>query len=216
MRHAVGLLALVALAAPAASRAADLFVQPTSAEQLLQTILARPAAELSSARVLRGTLVQRRHLSGLPRPLVSRGAFVLARDTGILWETREPFASEFVLTESGMILRDGDAQSRVKSADQPALRAALELFVAVFALDLARLEKSFELYGDSDGGRWRLGLRPRQARMAEVFTRAIVTGSRHVERIELEAPNGDRTEIELREVVASAESLEAHEAARFR
>ena len=216
MRHALGIVALVALAAPAASLAEELFDQPASAEQLLQTILALPAAELSSAQVLRGRFIQRRNLSGLPRPLVSRGEFLLARDTGILWETREPFASEFVLTESGMILRDGDTQSRVTSTDQPALRAPLELFLAVFALDLARLEKSFELYGEGDGSYWRLDLRPRQARMAEVFTRAIVSGSRYVERIELEAPNGDRTEIELTAVAASSEPLDAHEGARFR
>lgn len=216
MKQAVAVVALILLAASVVTAAADLFDRPVSAEELLRTTLARPAAELSSAQVLRGQFVQRRYLSGLPRPLVSSGEFLLARDAGILWETRAPFASEFVLADSGMILRDGVSQSRVKSTDQPALRAVLELFLAIFALDVARLEVSFDLYGEASGEHWRLGLKPKQARMAEVFTRAVVSGSRHVERVELEAPNGDRTEIGLADVVVRPQPLEAHEAARLR
>jgi hypothetical protein len=204
------------VAAPRIACAAALFDQPVSAAQLRTEILARPAAELAATAQIRGKFIQRRYLSGLPRPLVSSGEFTLAREQGILWHTLEPFASEFLLTPHGMTLRDGTTETHLPNTERPALKTALEMFLAIFALDVERLAGSFELYGLNDGDRWQVGLRPRDGGLAQVFERAVITGDRHVQRIELESPGGDRTEIEFSDVEARNSALDAVEAARFR
>jgi hypothetical protein len=203
-------------AAPADNPPPDsLFEHPVTAGELLKTTLAAPAAELSNAKVLTGKFIQRRYLKGLERPLISSGDFVLARGEGILWRTSVPFPSEFVLGAQGMSLRDGEARTVVSSAEHPGLRAALEMFFSLFALDVERLADSFELYGDSAGDHWRVGLRPRAGGLAQVFDHAVIGGGRAVERIELFTAGGDRTEIEFSGVETHA-ALDASDAARFR
>ena len=218
-RFAAVLIAVVSsglIATPRVARAASLFDQSVSATQLKHDILARPAAELSATTEISGKFVQRRYLSGLSRPLVSSGEFALARERGILWRTNEPFPSEFLLTAAGMTLRDGATETHVPQAERPALATALEMLLAIFALDVERLANNFELYGLTQGDRWQVGLRPRNGGLAQVFERAVISGERHVERIELTSAGGDRTEIELSDVVTRTTALDAAEAARFR
>ena len=198
------------------THAAELFEQPVSASELLHTTLAKPAAELAAAQVLTGRFVQRRYLAGLDRPLVSQGDFLLARGQGVLWRTVSPFASEFVLSASGMTLRDGASATHVSSSERPALRTALEVFFALFALDVARLAESFELFGRNEGDHWQVGLRPRDSGLARVFDQAVISGAHAVERIELSSAAGDRTEIELAGIETRASALDASESARFR
>jgi Outer membrane lipoprotein carrier protein LolA-like len=205
-----------AVAEPQPAPDTGLFEHPVSAAHLLQTTLSQPAAELSAAKVLTGKFVQRRYLRGLDRPLISSGDFMMAREQGILWRTATPFASEFVLTTSGMTVRDGASATHLSSAERPALRAALEMFFALFALDVARLGDSFELYGAEQGEHWQVGLRPRQGGLAQVFEQAVISGARTVERIELSSAGGDRTEIELSDTQTRTTALDAGEAARFR
>jgi Outer membrane lipoprotein carrier protein LolA len=221
VRHASLLLTLGLLAAAGVTSAQPdntshdaLFAHPQTANQLLQTTLARPAAELAHAKVLTGKFVQRRYLKGLERPLVSSGDFALARERGILWRTATPFPSEFVLSASGVSLRDGGNETRLSNAEHPGLRPVLEMFFALFALDVQRLADSFELYGDSSGDHWQVGLRPRESGLAQVFDRAVISGAQQVERIELASSGGDRTEIEFSGVETRA-ALDASDAARF-
>lgn len=213
---ACGLVAaIVLIAVPHGAQAEDLFERPVTTRQLLESVLSQPATELSTSRVLSGQFVQRRFLNGLARPLISRGDFLLAREQGILWRTREPFASEFVLTSAGMTLRDGTSELRVSDAERPALRTALDMLLAIVALDVERLSAGFELYGLKHDDRWQVGLRPRSGGLAQVFSRAVIIGARHVERIELVTAGGDRTEIELTDVATRSTPLDAAEAARF-
>ena len=82
-------------------------------------------------------------------------------------------------------MRDGASATRLSSAERPALRAALEMFFALFALDVTRLGDSFKLYGGEQGEHWQVGLRPRDGGLAQVFEQAVIGGARTVERIEL-------------------------------
>ncbi|HZF26812.1 MAG TPA: outer membrane lipoprotein carrier protein LolA [Steroidobacteraceae bacterium] len=209
------LVATAAAAQPGSAANGALFEHPVTAGQLLQTTLAGPAAELSKAKVLSGKFVQRRFLKGLERPLASSGDFVLAREQGIIWRTATPFPSEFVLSDKGMSLLDGDTETRLSAASHPGLQAALKMFFALITLDMERLTGSFDLYGDNQGDRWQVGLRPRDGGLAQVFDRAVISGAQTVERIELSTAGGDRTEIEFSGVATRAE-LDASDAARFR
>jgi hypothetical protein len=212
--HQAHSAAAVAAAQPDGTSHDELFQHPQTADQLLQTTLARPAAELGHAKVLSGKFVQRRYLKGLDRPLVSSGDFVLARERGILWRTAAPFPSEFVLSAGGVSLRDAGNETRLSNAEHPGLRPVLEMFFALFALDVQRLADSFDLYGESSGDRWQVGLRPRESGLAQVFDRAVIGGAQQVERIELSSSGGDRTEIEFSGVETRA-ALDASDAARF-
>jgi hypothetical protein len=192
-------LLLVLLLLAGAARA-DVFEHALSPAQL--SALLGPAAQpLAATAGLRGRFEQRKYLPGLPKPLVSTGEFLFARDIGVWWHTRTPFDSVFILTREGARSRDeGGTETRVRAEDQPGVAVAARIFFALFALDFEALSRDFDTYGAPAGKAWQVGLRPRQAALLAVFSEALIEGSAQAERIELRDPHGDRTEIVFPEV----------------
>lgn len=188
------------------------FAHPATAEQLRGSLLTRALARVEGSRILEGQFVQRRTLRGLARPLESRGEFLLARDLGIRWRTLEPVASELVITRSGFSFKDASGAP----ARQPQLRVATGLLFALFSLDLATLERRFELSGSGTPESWQIGLRAREPGTARTVRRAILRGGETVESIALENGEGGEMQIELREVSARASELSDEERALFR
>ena len=191
------------------ARCDDVFAHPVTGRQLLDTILAEPSSALAGAKVLQGRFVHRKTLSELPKPLVSTGEFIFARDLGVYWRTREPFDSVFVLTPQGLAQTDEGAETLRLSADrQPAVRVIAKVFFALFALDVDALSGSFDLFAAPRAARssepWTIGLRPKSSAVANVFQRALLTGRRDVEQVVLIDKHGDATTIELRAVEHSA------------
>ena len=157
---------MLALYLAATAQAADPFAHPATGKAL-QATLARPAAQLSTAQVLQGRFTHSKLLREIPKPLVATGEFVFARDLGVYWHTRQPFDSVVVLTERGILEQNEGSQSLNLSADeQPAVRMIARVFLAMFTLDLARLEQTFELFSVTEGARWTLGLKPRSRALA--------------------------------------------------
>jgi hypothetical protein len=216
MTRFAALLALLLASMGFAEPASDAFAHPATAAELRESLLAPVTRDLARATVLTGSFTQRRVLQEIPRPLISRGDFLLARELGVQWHTREPFDSELVLTRSGMTMRAESAETVELSAqDQPAVRAAAEIVFALFALDLETLEQRFLLFAAGTPADWQVGLRPRDAVTASVFRQAVISGSGQVERVVLEDAAGDRTEVHLSDVAARSAPLSASERANF-
>jgi hypothetical protein len=210
----VALLLLLGMARVHAGDA--LFERPRTAHDLVATVLSDTAGKLRQARTLRGKFVLRKHLREIPAPLTATGEFVFVRDLGIYWHTVTPFDSVFLLTPRGALQRDEGSESyRMDANQQPGVRAALEIFAALFGLDVDLLANNFQLYGVGDAQGWRVGLRPRGAAMSAVFTQAIVAGKAQIERIELSDNNGDRTEIVVHDMQPDNKAPDAQTRALF-
>jgi hypothetical protein len=208
-------MAATPAATPAAGVADAVFTHPATTAQL--AMLTRATVHsLESAKVVRGRFVQRRYLADLAQPLQSTGSFLFARQAGIEWHTEEPFDSQFLLTESGITQRDeGGVSLHIQASEQPALAVVSRVFFALFALDIDALSHDFELFGEPRGTGWVLGLKPRAAGLGSVFRHAVVSGGASVDRVVLEDGNGDRSEIDLREVTYDRAGLNAEERQRF-
>lgn len=208
------LLALLLLAGGAR---ADVFEHPLTPAQL-SALLGPAARPLAAAAGLRGRFEQRKSLPGLPKPLLSTGEFLFARELGVWWHTQTPFDSLFILTREGARSRDeGGTETKVSAADQPGVGVAARIFFALFALDFDALSRDFDTYGVAAGlgdKGWQVGLRPKQAAMSAVFSEALIEGVTQAKRIELRDPHGDRTEILFPEV-SSLPSLGPAERQRF-
>ncbi|HKY91723.1 MAG TPA: outer membrane lipoprotein carrier protein LolA [Nevskiaceae bacterium] len=176
----------------------DVFAHPATPAQLLE-LVGPSARTLAAQPVLAGTFAQRKFLRELPTPLRSDGDFVFSKELGVVWHTVRPFDSELVLTREGMTQRAQGAQTaRVDAAQQPAVRVSVELFFALFALDVDRLAADFELFATKAGEGWQLGLRPRPgAALAAAFSSVVIDGAQRMTRVELVEANGDRSEIDL-------------------
>jgi len=180
-------------------------------------LLAAVAARLSDAPVIHGRFEQTRRLSGFANPLVSRGDFVLARERGVVWSTREPFASSLLVTPERLVMRgaDGRVQQQMQADAQPAMRVVGESVIAVLRGDLQTLSARFEVAGKLAGKNgWSLTLTPRDAAMRRVFARIELAGDRFVRDVRLEEAGGDSTHVKLIDPSA-ATRLAADEEPRF-
>lgn len=207
------LMALALLLSLPLPLSADVFAQAATAESIRRLVPAT-ATTVAAEPVLQGRFNQARKLSDLPKPLLSSGRFVFARDRGVLWQVEKPFASEFVLTPAAMITREGGRERRMAAQEQPGLNIATRLFTALFTLDIAALEKDFTLHAAGDAKAWTLGFKPKHAALAQHFATATMQGGADVESIRLTDARGDVTELKL-SGLTSAKTLSSADAKRF-
>lgn len=199
-----------------AMAATPVFDSPVNAEQLRQ-MTAPAARELAKTPVLRGSFVQRKFLSDIPKPLKSSGNYVISRGQGIWWHTQLPFDSDFILTAGSMVqLDDGKVSARLSAEQQPGLRVVGDVFFSIFSLDPSALAGNFELFGQrGQRDAWTMGLRPRASALRNVMSETVITGAVRVDKVEFWDSHGDRTEITLSSS-ANAAPLSAEEAALFK
>lgn len=172
---------------------------------------------LDASPVLQGEFEQSKSLKGFKNPLVSKGEFLLARSQGIVWETKQPFASTLVITRERLLARraDGSVATQMEASREPALRLVNELMFALLAGDLAALSQRFKVEGELQGAQgWKLQLTPTDALLAGQFTGITLEGDRHVKAVRLAERNGDTTQIRFG-AVRSAPALSPEAAKRF-
>lgn len=172
---------------------------------------------LSDAPVQRGEFEQRKTVKGFRHPLVSRGDYLFARDRGVVWRTREPFASTLVLTRDRLVSRaeDGRESGGMDTRQTPALRAVNGLLFALLSADLAALAERFTLDGEAAAdGPWRLRLSPRDPALAAWVQRIEMAGDRQVQTVRWLEPGGEQTDLRF-SAQSGAARLEPQEAARF-
>lgn len=210
MRRALAALLLMMMSMPGG--AAELFDKPTSAAEL-KTALAAPIASMQASTRMQANFTQLKHLSGFPQPLKAAGDVRFLRGLGVIWHTAQPYDSTFLFDAKGM-RQVGPAVSKTPPSP-PAMRMVSDVFLALFELDLARLEATFELFSQPREGGWVLGLRPRDPAVAALADRIRVEGGAAIERIELSDTRGDRTEIRLADVVSGREPISDRDRAAF-
>lgn len=175
-------------------------------------------ARLAQPAVLRGQFEQSKRLEGFRQPLVSRGDFLLVRDRGIAWDTREPFASTTLLTRERLLTRLPDGSQRVllDAAASPGMAAVNALLMALVAGDLPALAERFKL-GETlaADGSWQLVLTPDEAGLRQVFRRITLSGDRFVRAVEIEEAGGDVTTLRFLALSDAPAAPTPDEAARF-
>ena len=162
--------------------------------QQLSTQLARP-------QVIHGDFIQEKHLRALPKPLISTGTFVLAKDHGLLWQLKTPLQQDYRITAQGIARRNGSEWQMLpgKSAGAEQNR----LFLAVLQGDSSGLQRDFELQLQGEASHWQLTLIPRSVLLKQIFTRINIDGGELVQRIELQETQGDSTLLKLQNSVSN-------------
>jgi len=181
------------------------------------TLLAQVRQRLADAPVLKGTFEQRKAVKGFRNPLLSRGDFLVARDRGVIWATREPFPSALIVTHDRLLSRqaDGTVNTKVDASHEPGIRAVNEMLFALMSANLAVLSTRFEIEGSLAGkDAWRLVLRPREAALSQWISRIELDGDRFVRKVRITEASGDSSDI-LLAGHATATTMTSDDAARF-
>jgi hypothetical protein len=152
--------------------------------------------QLPKPSVIHGGFIQEKHLRALPQPLTSKGNFVLAKDSGLLWLLDTPLKQDYRITAAGIARRDADGGWQMipnKSAGAEQNR----LFLAVLQGDSSGLQRDFELQLSGDAQAWKLTLVPRSLMLQQVFKQINIDGGALVQRIELLETQGDSTLLKM-------------------
>ncbi|MBL8483851.1 MAG: outer membrane lipoprotein carrier protein LolA [Rhodocyclaceae bacterium] len=200
------LLAAVLLALGAGGAAAD-----PAADRIAQ----RLARTLADTPVLRAEFEQKKDMAAFSKPLVTRGNFVFARGTGVLWNIEAPLKLAYVISDERIVEIAADGKVQVKSGqDVRGLAQVGRLFRALLGAQSAELAENFDAAGSESGPAWRMELRPKSAQLAHYLKRIELSGAQYVEALRLEESAGDVSSIRFTRLRAATE-LDAGERERF-
>jgi hypothetical protein len=195
-------LLIVALVLGCAAQAADVATDVRS--------------RLSQPSVLRGEFEQVKQVRGFKKQLLSKGDFLVVRERGVVWRTREPFASVLKLTPTEIVAtQGGDVAFRLSASTEPTVRVINSLMFSLLNGDVAALGEQFALSGTVDAKSWSLVLIPKHAAFAKILTRVELSGDVYVQRIVMGEANGDKTSISFHGQRPDPAKLSPEEARRF-
>ncbi len=171
---------------------------------------------LLNAQVLRGQFEQTKHVAGFKKPLISKGDFLVAKERGVLWQTREPFPGVLRLTRNEIrATQNGEVAFRLDASSEPSVSVINGVLFSLLNGDVAALDQHFQIDGELRGAAWHLKLTPKDANMAKLMQRIELDGDKFVRRIDIVEGNGDDTSIDLTGQSSQPAALSSDESARF-
>ena len=176
---------------------------------------ARAATPVPVGQVLRGRFVQERHLQGFDAPLRTEGSFVLAPGHGLIWRAETPFVITTVITAAGIVQDvDGTETLRLPAARLPFLGRLYGMLSGALSGDWRSLEPDFVIVRSGDEAHWSTDLTPRHPdAMGMPFREIIVSGSRFVDHVQIDKPNGDTEQLRFLDQVLASGPLRPEETA---
>lgn len=169
--------------------------------------------------LLSGRFTQEKTVAGLKKTLVSRGDFLVAKDKGVIWRTRKPFSAAFAITPKGIwtLREEGPAGSapRREAVHKGKVDAALEMIQKALAGDRAALGRTFIVKEGGSPSAWTLDLKPKDRMVARFMAAIRLEGGTHVNLIDFQEANGDRTRITFTDVAENGGDLAAWQAPAF-
>ncbi len=202
MKHRALILACLLSVGSASAWAAD--IASSVKERLL-----RP-------EVLRGEFEQSKQVNGFKKPLLSRGDFLVVNERGVVWRTREPFASVLKLTRDEIVATQGnDVAFKLNASKEPSVRVINGLLFSLLNGDVSKLGEHFKIEGEANAKTWKLVLTSRQAALAKLMSKVELTGDQYVRRIDIDETNGDKTSIRFSAQNSEPAKLSREEATRF-
>jgi hypothetical protein len=168
---------------------------------------------LVAGQLLRGRFAKQLQLRGFYAPLGTDGGFVLAPGRGLIWQAETPFAITTVITAAGLVQTvDGIETLRLPAAQLPFLGRLYGMLSDTLSGDWRALETDFVVVRTGDTSRWRTDLTPRRPDAISMPFRGItVVGSRFVDQVRLEKPDGDAESLAFSDQVLSTAPLRRDE-----
>lgn len=171
---------------------------------------------LREATCIRADFAEEKSIQVLKKPIKSSGSLVFLGRAGLYRASKEPFATELLVTPDGIAQRDVAGKiEKVEVEKQPLAKGFIDAFLLVFSGDDKALAAEFELYFDGDESAWTLGFVPKKIPLSKFVASLVVTGKRGLlETLVVTEVNGDRTTTRFSNVVTDRE-LSADEKKRF-
>jgi hypothetical protein len=152
----------------------------------------------------------------LKKPVTSNGRFCVVADKGVLWRSLQPFPNTLKLTRDEILEMRGERiTQRLDARREPAVRMINNVLFALFAGDLAQLEKLFDIQGEVQEKDWSVTLKAREPALAKAIGAIALEGGVYVKTITISEASGDITRIAFSAIQTGEGAMNAEEAALF-
>ena len=154
---------------------------------------------------LSGSFTQDKYLKALDATLTSTGNFSYLRKVSVRWETLEPIKSEFLMTPSEVISRQGEQEVfRMDTRDNPVISTLNKIFFSVLTAEWENLAQYFQISDATiEKESWQVELLPLDSTIQQVVQRAELKGDVFLREIILHEKDGNRTTIRFSDLTAS-------------
>ncbi len=152
--------------------------------------------ELGKVKTAKGKFVERKHLSILNAPLELSGTLVYIAPDRLEKHTLKPRPETMVLDHDVLTVEDKERNRRRTFVlqDYPVVWASVESIRSTLAGDLATLRRFYEVKLEGGERRWRLTLRPVDAKVEELVSEIHIDGEGNwVTAVEIIEPGGNRS-----------------------
>lgn len=151
---------------------------------------------------LEGRFEQSKYIADLETTLDSSGRFRFDAEQGLQWQILEPVPTQLRITPTEIIEeQDGEEVMRMDVDEQPMTRAISEVFFAIFGGDWDKLTERFRVESLAADSGWHFRLDPRGELLKSYLDTIELQGTDYLETLILSESNGDRTRIQLSNVV---------------
>ena len=171
-----------------------LILSPLSAADPDQ-ILEQLYSEVLSHDIVQGEYIQNKVLRKINHTISSRGTFVIEAGHGILFNVKEPFASDIVVGWDRLVQRMPDGTVSIMDGSENAIfRQMADIVSSVFMNDLQQLKKNFDVSVEKKDGSYVISLIPFDSLLHGAIPLIVIGVSDAVDSVLLHEGNGNTVE----------------------
>jgi outer membrane lipoprotein-sorting protein len=149
---------------------------------------------LKSQKPGKATFHETKHIAILERPVESTGELLFTPPDRLEKRSTGLNAERMVVDRETLTIERGGRKQTMSLREHPQVAVFVDSIRGTLAGDRTSLEKTYTLALEGDAQRWRLVLKPRDAQLARIVSRIVISGTlAQVRRIEIEQADGDRS-----------------------
>lgn len=174
--------------------------QAMSEGEMMEAI-ARSAGEM---RTLQCDILQTKHMRMMKRGMVSKGVMKYSSPDCLRWEYTTPYAYTFLLHGQKVTISKDGKKNVVDVAQNRMMREITQVMIGTLTGSALMDEKAFDAKVRDEGDFWMVTLLPRKKDLRQMYTSILLTynpETAQTERVEMTEKSGDRTVIEMKNIV---------------
>jgi outer membrane lipoprotein-sorting protein len=172
--------------------ASGLWAQNPQDDPKIMEAFKTTCSRLAEHPFIKGTFEQEKTLNRRGRSIKSSGAFIIASQQGMVWDTAKPFPSTLTLGKDYLIQSKQGGQKTLMSArgNETFIRMA-DVLSSVFTGNSQKLLDNFEVNYIGNSASWEIGLSPRDKAIGSFAEKIIMKGDAVIRSIQINEQTGD-------------------------
>lgn len=173
----------------------------TMSEKDMMACIARSASEVGTMQC---DIQQTKYMRMMKRGMVSHGTMKYSRPDCLRWQYTLPYSYTFLLSDGKVTLCKDEKKDVVDVAQNRMMREITRVIIGTMTGSVLMDKKAFDAKVRDEGSFWIVTLLPKKKDIRQMYSAIVLTYNpkeSQMERVEMTERTGDRTIIELKNIV---------------